>query len=231
MAVARCGMRIKSRRGWIVGMVLGVTGAVAMLAGGAERTEGVRVNTQSTTGTNRLEKATLGGGCFWCVEAVYEKLPGVKSVVSGYAGGKTENPTYKDICTKNTGHAEVVQIEFDPSVITYERILEVFWVAHDPTTLNRQGADVGSQYRSVIMYHSPEQLALAERSKAVANGAMGGKVVTEIVPLPKFYQAEDYHQDYFRNHPGQPYCQAVIAPKLLKLQKAGTVPKDGGATR
>ena len=169
-------------------------------------------------GTHPTELATVGGGCFWCLEALFETLPGVKAVTNGYAGGHLANPTYKQVCGGDTGHAEVVQIEFDPAVISFERILEVFWVAHDPTTLNRQGADVGSQYRSVIMYHSPQQLALAERSKAVANGAMGGKVVTEIVPLPKFYQAEDYHQDYYRKHPEQGYCRIVIKPKLDKLK-------------
>ena len=172
------------------------------------------------------EIAIVGGGCFWCVEAVYQGKPGIKSVVSGYAAGQGPNPTYEDVCTGQSGHAEVVKITYEPSMISYEKIIELFWDAHDPTTLNRQGADAGTQYRSVIMYHSPEQLALAERSKAVANGTrFNGKIVTEIVPLPKFYKAEDYHQDYFRNHPGQPYCQAVIAPKLLKLQKGGVVPK------
>jgi peptide-methionine (S)-S-oxide reductase len=177
-------------------------------------------------GTNMTEMATLGGGCFWCIEAFLERLPGVKSVVSGYAGGHKENPTYREVCEKTTGHAEVVQVEFDPSVITYEQLLEVFWVAHDPTTPNQQGADVGPQYRSIILYHNPQQLALAERSKAVANARLhSGRIVTEIVPLTKFYTAEAYHQDYFRKNPGQPYCQAVIVPKLLKLQKSGVVPK------
>lgn len=174
--------------------------------------------------TKTTELATLGGGCFWCLEAVFEKLPGVKAVVSGYAGGRTENPTYKEVCNTDTGHAEVVQVEFDPAVIPYEKLLEVFWQAHDPTTLNRQGADVGTQYRSIILTHSPEQRAAAERSMAVANaGEFKGKIVTEIVPLKKFYVAEDYHQDFFRNNPRQPYCQAVIAPKLLKLEKKAVI--------
>lgn len=207
---------------------LAVLGLGAGLAVAAEAKDGVGVSTDTKAGAPRTEKATLGGGCFWCVEAVYERLPGVKSAVSGYAGGRTENPTYREVCTKDTGHAEVVQIEFDPAVISYERILEVFWASHDPTTMNRQGADVGTQYRSVIFHHSPEQLVIAERSKAIANASFGGKVVTEIAPLPRFYKAEEYHQDYFRNHPDQPYCQAVIAPKLLKLQKSGTVPKAEG---
>jgi methionine-S-sulfoxide reductase len=175
--------------------------------------------------TNRTELATLGGGCFWCLEAVFERLPGVNKVVSGYAGGRTENPTYREVCHTDTGHAEVVQIEFNPAVLSFEQLLEVFWVAHDPTTPNRQGADVGTQYRSIILTHSPEQWAAAERSKAAANLVRKGKVVTEIVPLKKFYLGEEYHQDYFKRHPDQPYCQAVIAPKLLKLEEHGTVPK------
>ena len=220
------GMRNRWVRGWMALGWVGFLGLVLSLAAGAEGKEAPRVNSDAKGGTNKLETATLGGGCFWCLEAVYERLPGVKGVVSGYAGGRVDNPTYRQVCNGDTGHAEVVQVEFDPAVISYEKVLEAFWAMHDPTTLNRQGADAGTQYRSVIMYHSPEQLALAERSKAVANGTrFNGKIVTEIVPLPKFYKAEDYHQDYFRNHPGQPYCQAVIAPKLLKLQKGGVVPK------
>lgn len=169
--------------------------------------------------TANTQLATFGGGCFWCVEAIFERLDGVKSVVSGYAGGTVENPTYRQVCEGTTGHAEVVQIEFDPAVISYETLLEVFWLAHDPTTKNRQGADVGTQYRSVIFYHDLNQLAYAERSKAVANapGQYDGRIVTEITPLPQFYKAEAYHQDYFQSHPDQPYCQVVIAPKLKKL--------------
>ena len=175
--------------------------------------------------TNKTETAVLGGGCFWCMEAVFEKLPGVKNVVSGYAGGTTENPTYREVCGDDTGHAEVVQIEFDPKQISYGKLLDVFWVAHDPTTLNQQGHDVGTQYRSVIFFQSPEQQAEALRSRELAAAHADAKIVTEIVPLKKFYVAEAYHQDYFRNHPGQPYCQAVIAPKLLKLEQKGVVPK------
>lgn len=166
-----------------------------------------------------LERATFGGGCFWCVEAVFEKLDGVRSVTSGYSGGQPDNPSYEQVCQGTTGHAEVVQIEFDPKVISYEQLLEVFWIAHDPTTKNRQGADVGTQYRSVIFYHSPEQLAYAERSKAIANAPdqYDGRIVTEIEPLKAFFAAENYHQDYYRRNPNQPYCQVVIAPKLKKL--------------
>ncbi len=169
------------------------------------------------------EKATLGGGCFWCLEAVFERLPGVKSVVSGYAGGHLENPTYKQVCNEDTGHAEVVQVEFDPATLSFARLLEVFWEAHDPTTPNRQGADVGPQYRSIILHHSDAQRIEAERSKGVAGKMFRSPVVTEIVALTKFYPAEDYHQDFFRKNPRQPYCQAVIVPKLLKLKKTGAV--------
>ncbi|HTD88016.1 MAG TPA: peptide-methionine (S)-S-oxide reductase MsrA [Candidatus Binatia bacterium] len=164
--------------------------------------------------------ATLGGGCFWCLEALYETFDGVKSVTSGYAGGQKENPTYKQVCSDSTGHAEVVQIEFDPAKITYDQILEIFWDIHDPTTLNRQGPDSGTQYRSVIYYHDEAQKKAAEKSKNVAQAKFGGKVVTEIQPLKKFYPAEDYHQDYFRKNPNAPYCAYVISPKLQKLQKS-----------
>ena len=165
------------------------------------------------------EQATFGGGCFWCVEAVFELLDGVTAVSSGYAGGQTPNPTYKAVCSGETGHAEVVQVEFDPKKVTYERLLEVFWMAHDPTTLNRQGNDVGTQYRSVIFYHNDAQKVAAEKSKAAAAKEFTRPIVTEIVPLTKYYPAEGYHQDYFRLNAGQGYCQLVIAPKVQKLRK------------
>jgi peptide-methionine (S)-S-oxide reductase len=168
--------------------------------------------------TNSVELATFGGGCFWCVEAIFEKLDGVKSVVSGYAGGRKENPTYKEVCSGNTGHAEVVQIEFDPQKISYEKLLEIFWQAHDPTTMNRQGADAGTQYRSVIFYHTEAQKKAAEKSKEAAQWNFTAPIVTEISSLTKFYPAEDYHQDYFRNNPNAPYCSVVIRPKLEKLK-------------
>lgn len=171
------------------------------------------------TSPSSTERATFGGGCFWCLEAVFERLPGVKSVVSGYAGGHTENPTYKAVCGGNTGHAEAVQVEFDPQKITFEQLLDCFWQAHDPTTLNRQGADVGTQYRSVIFYHDETQKAAAERSKAETAGRLTRAIVTEIEPLSRFYRAEGYHQDYYRNNPNYPYCQIVIRPKLEKLEK------------
>jgi peptide-methionine (S)-S-oxide reductase len=171
--------------------------------------------------SDKLEKATLGGGCFWCVEAVFQNLKGVHKVVSGYAGGDVPRPSYKEVCTGRTGHAEVVQITYDPAEISYAELLDVFWRTHDPTTLNRQGADVGTQYRSIILYHDEEQKAVAERSKREtgASGLWPNPIVAEIQPLEEFYPAEDYHQDYYRTNPNQPYCQVVINPKLQKFRK------------
>lgn len=169
--------------------------------------------------TNHTELATLGAGCFWCTEALFQMLPGVKSVTSGYAGGTKENPTYKEVCRGDTGHAEVIQIEYDPKVVSYEKVLETFWEAHDPTTLNRQGADSGTQYRSIILYSSGAQKAAAEKSKAEAQKQFSKPIVTEIVPLTKFYKGEDYHQDYYRANPNQPYCRVVIRPKVEKFEK------------
>jgi peptide-methionine (S)-S-oxide reductase len=171
----------------------------------------------------KTESATFGGGCFWCLEAVFERLPGVKSVASGFAGGHTANPTYEQVCTGTTGHAEVTQIEFDPAKISYEKLLEVFWQAHDPTTLNRQGADEGTQYRSLILYHSEAQKLAAEKSKAAAQKNFKHPIVTEIVPFVKFYKAEGYHQEYYDNNANAPYCRVVIAPKLEKLEKAKVI--------
>lgn len=167
------------------------------------------------------EIATLAGGCFWCLEAVFVELRGVEKVVSGYMGGRTLNPTYKQICYEDTGHAEVVQITFDPQVITFQELLEVFFTIHDPTTLNRQGADVGSQYRSAIFYHSDEQRAAAEQviAELTAAGIWSNPIVTELTAAPTFYPAEDYHQDYFANNPYQPYCMAVVAPKVVKARQ------------
>jgi peptide-methionine (S)-S-oxide reductase len=164
-----------------------------------------------------LEKLTVGGGCFWCVEAVFETEPGVTSVVSGYAGGNKVNPTYKEVCTGTTGHAEVIQITYDPNKVSINTLLGLFWDAHDPTTPNRQGADVGTQYRSIILYENDAQRKAAEKSKTLAQEKFDRKIVTEIVPLEKFYPAEDYHQDYFAMNGHAPYCRAVIAPKLKKL--------------
>jgi peptide-methionine (S)-S-oxide reductase len=167
-----------------------------------------------------LKSLVLGGGCFWCTEAAYELLPGVEAVVSGYAGGARPNPSYEQVCSGATGHAEVVRIDYDPERITLDALLDFFWQIHDPTTLNRQGADEGTQYRSVIFYANAEQKAAAEASLARANPGWGGKIVTQIVPLVKFYEAEDYHQDYFRRNPHGGYCQMVIRPKVEKLKKA-----------
>ncbi len=168
--------------------------------------------------SNPLEKATLGAGCFWCVEAVFERLDGVISVEAGYAGGTTVDPTYEAVCSGKTGHAEVAEITFDPKKISYERLLEVFWEAHDPTTMNRQGADKGTQYRSVIFYHNDQQKKLAEESRKMAQASFPDPIVTAIEPLTHFYKAENYHQDYYRNHTDAPYCIFVIKPKLKKLK-------------
>jgi len=176
-------------------------------------------NAMNETITNKIEIADLGGGCFWCMEAVFERLPGVISVASGFAGGTTPNPTYEQVCTETTGHAEVTQIEFDPEKISYAQLLDVFWQAHDPTTLNRQGADVGTSYRSIILYRDEAQMQIAEKSKADAQKNFKNPIVTEIVPLKHFYPAENYHQEYYDKNTSAPYCQIVIAPKLEKLEK------------
>ncbi|WP_246361528.1 peptide-methionine (S)-S-oxide reductase MsrA [Moheibacter lacus] len=172
--------------------------------------------------TGNLEKATFGGGCFWCVEAVFDQLLGVKKVVSGYSGGHTVNPTYKEVCSGETGHAEVVQIEFDPNVISYQDLLEVFWTVHDPTQLNRQGNDVGTQYRSIILFENENQKSIAQNSikEFEASEMYDGSFTTQLVPLEKFYAAEDYHQNYYENDGGEnPYCSIVIAPKIEKFYK------------
>ena len=156
--------------------------------------------------TNHTELAYLGGGCYWCVEAVFQRIPGVVAITSGFAGGTAKNPTYEEVCTGTTGHAEVIQIVYDPKVVSYEKLLETFWEAHDPTTLNRQCADTGTQYRSIILYNNEAQKAAAEKSKAEAQKHLTRPIVTEIVPLTKFYKAEGYHQDYLRKHPGGYSC-------------------------
>jgi peptide-methionine (S)-S-oxide reductase len=182
------------------------------------------VETPANTPTTGGERITFGGGCFWCLEAVFQRLKGVTSVASGYAGGRIENPTYKQVCTGETGHAEVVQLEFQPSIISYEKLLEVFWAAHDPTTLNRQGNDHGTQYRSVIFFETEKQKDLAEKSKVVAQKEYMQPIVTEIVPLTKFYKAEDYHQNYYNlNGTKNGYCAVVITPKLQKLLHKGLI--------
>jgi peptide-methionine (S)-S-oxide reductase len=169
----------------------------------------------------QTETATLGGGCFWCTEAIFRSLKGVETVESGYSGGHTKNPTYQEVCTGETGHAEVIQITFNPQVISFTEILEVFFETHDPTSLNRQGADAGTQYRSVVFYHTPHQKELAEKYVAELNKekVYGKPVVTEVVPFEKFYKAENYHQNYFANNRSQGYCQFVIVPKIEKFRK------------
>jgi len=166
------------------------------------------------------EVATLGGGCFWCLEAVFDGLAGVESVESGYCGGHLDNPTYEDICGGDTGHAEVVRITFDPAVVSYADLLEVFFVIHDPTTLNAQGNDIGTQYRSAIYFHTPQQQAIAETViRNLTEGRVFSRpIVTEVTPAPHFYVAEPYHQEYFENNPRQPYCQYVVAPKVAKFR-------------
>jgi len=165
------------------------------------------------------EIATLGGGCFWCLEAVFQELKGVLHVESGYAGGRVANPTYEQVCDGNTGHAEVVRIEFDPGVVGYRDILEIFFTIHDPTTPNRQGNDVGTQYRSAIFYHSPEQQEIARQVIACMASVWDAPIVTELSPAQNYYKAEDYHQNYFREHPLQGYCAFVVAPKVAKFRK------------
>ena len=173
---------------------------------------------------DRTETITLGAGCFWCVEAIFQRLKGVKSVVSGYSGGHIKNPAYREVCNGVTGHAEVVQLEFDPANISVKEILEVFWQTHDPTTLNRQGNDVGTQYRSVVFYHTAEQKQIAEQYKDELNNskAFSDPVVTEITAFMHFYPAEQYHQDYFNQHTEEAYCQYVVKPKVKKLEKIFT---------
>ena len=170
--------------------------------------------------TNNLEVVTLGGGCFWCLEAVFQQVKGVEKVESGYAGGAVANPTYKQVCAGSTGHAEVIQVTFAPKIITLKQLLEIFFAIHDPTTLNRQGNDAGTQYRSVVFYRTPEQKAVAEQViKETADSKLWkGKIVTELAPFKVFYKAEDYHQNYFTLNSDQPYCNAVIAPKLAKFR-------------
>ena len=179
----------------------------------------IMANSTSDSNSANLETITLGAGCFWCVEAVFQRLDGVKSAVSGYMGGEIENPTYKQVCTGQTGHAEVIQVAYDPKVISTRELIDFFWLAHDPTTLNRQGADVGTQYRSAIFYHSEEQREAAEASKSAANdsGKFKDPIVTEITAAETFYPAEDYHQEFYELNKTYPYCRMVITPKLEKL--------------
>ncbi|HEX6961634.1 MAG TPA: peptide-methionine (S)-S-oxide reductase MsrA [Lacipirellula sp.] len=177
---------------------------------------------EKSTPEQKLETATFGSGCFWCTEAVFDELAGVESAESGYSGGRIPNPTYEQVCTGLTGHAEVIQVAYNPKKISYAELLEVFWQTHDPTTLNRQGPDVGTQYRSAIFYHNDEQRREAEHYKRRLDesGAFNAPIVTEIVEFEKFYPAEDYHQEFYANNPRQGYCKAIVRPKVIKFRKA-----------
>jgi peptide-methionine (S)-S-oxide reductase len=194
---------------------------VAMMVALAAMVTGGLGMTMADDAAPKLAKATFAGGCFWCTEAVYEQIKGVKSATSGYIGGAVPNPTYQDVCTGQTGHAEAVEIEYDPKVVPYEKLLEVFFATHDPTTLNRQGADVGTQYRSGVFYHDDEQKRITEDviKRLDAAKVYSGTIVTEVTKASTFYPAEDYHQEYFANNPGQPYCRAVVGPKVEKVRK------------
>jgi len=195
--------------------------ALSSASQGNDFTEQKNIENMLITEKKNQDVATFGAGCFWCVEAIFQDLKGVTDVVSGYSGGQVKNPTYAEVCTGNTGHAEVCQIHFDPQIISYKELLNVFWRTHDPTTLNRQGADVGTQYRSVIFYHNEEQRKLAEESKRETDrsGLYKKPLVTEITAFEQFYPAEEYHQDYFNQNPNQPYCQFNIDPKVKKFRK------------
>ena len=206
----------KGQQMWSGARFLAVGAVVSTLLGGM-----MSVSTQAAV-SPATAKATFGGGCFWCTEAVYAQIKGVTRVTSGYIGGHVENPTYKQVCSGLTGYAEAVEIEYDPTVVAYEKLLEIFFSTHDPTTLNRQGADVGTQYRSAIFYHNDEQKKTAQQVIIQLNAAKVflSKIVTKLEPATVFYPAEDYHQDYFAINGYQPYCQAVIAPKVAKVRKA-----------
>jgi peptide-methionine (S)-S-oxide reductase len=207
-----------TRRQWILTAVL-VPAALALNLNAAEK-----VSTSTAPSTAKSQKIVVGGGCFWCVEAVFQRLPGVTKIVSGYSGGHVKNPTYEQICTKTTGHAEVVEVEFDPAKVSLDTVLNVFFVSHDPTTLNRQGADEGPQYRSVVFYADEAQKQAAEAAKDRAKSEWKNPIVTEISALKEFYKAEDYHQNYYNlNKDRNPYCSVVIAPKLKKLVEKGII--------
>ncbi len=204
--------------------ILYLTGilVIAALTGCSSRSSGGEAGKEKVMmENNRLDTATFGGGCFWCIEAAFSQLRGVENVSSGYSGGSVANPTYEEVCTGETGHAEVVRIIYDPELISYDKLLEVFWSVHDPTTLNRQGNDTGTQYRSVIFYHNENQKTAAEKQIKALNesGILNGPVVTELSPFEKFYKAENYHQDYYVNNSNKPYCSFTIKPKLEKIRK------------
>ena len=206
----------------VISLIMFLTGITSV---GCKETKSINIesekNEMNSAQNLNIEKATFGGGCFWCTEAIYERVEGVEKVVSGYAGGHVKNPAYKQVCDGTTGHAEVIQIDYDPNVVSYDELLEIFFKTHDPTTLNRQGADVGTQYRSVVFYHNDEQKKKAEyyKTELDKSGAWDKPIVTEISPLTNYYPAEDYHQDYFENNPDQSYCAFVIGPKVEKFEK------------
>jgi peptide-methionine (S)-S-oxide reductase len=212
---------MRGKKSWLIGLTLVVVVCVAVFLGrkfALSETPTVLEPAEPPAG---MAKATFGAGCFWCTEAVFSQLKGVRSVVSGYSGGWLKNPTYREVCTGTTGHAEAIQVTYDPAVIPYEELLEVFWQAHDPTTPDRQGNDVGPQYRSIIFYHTDEQKRLAEQSRQEmdASGLFAGPVVTQVVPFTEFYRAEPYHQNYFAENSGHPYCRFLIRPKVEKMKK------------
>jgi len=209
---------------WLLVIIgLAVVGVALFLSGAGTGTNQAEHQGEDVSmGMAQLDTATFAAGCFWCVEAVFQNLNGVQSVASGYTGGTAENPSYEEVCSGSTGHAEACQIVYDPKIITYAELLEVFWKTHDPTTLNRQGNDSGTQYRSAIFYHSEDQKKQAEhyKSELDSSGAFDAPIVTEIAPFTKFYKAENYHQNYFNEHGAQPYCLLVIRPKVEKFKKA-----------
>jgi len=212
-------------------MSLGAASVLAFALGGPARSEGEdepqKDEPKAAVKKNKVETATFGGGCFWSMETIFERIPGVKTAVSGFAGGSVPNPSYAMVCTGQTGHAEVVRVEYDPKVVTYEKLLKVFWAAHDPTTVNSQGDDFGPQYRSVIFYESEAQKEAALKSyrDLTARRVFRSPIVTELYPLTAFYPAEAYHQDYYRHHRGNDYCTVYIEPKLKKLKLTGKVAK------
>jgi len=204
--------------------LLGSLAAIVVLCGFASE---AAAQNKTTNTAAKIETATFGGGCFWCAEAIYQRIPGVKTVASGYAGGTVPKPTYEEVHTGTTGHAEVIQITYDPTVLPYDKILDIFWEAHDPTTLNRQGNDLGPQYRSIILYSNESQKKAAEASKAAAAKKLKDPIVTEIVPLKAFYPAEDYHKNYYNlNKNDHGYCQFIIGPHLQKLIQEGVIPQE-----
>lgn len=208
---------------FLVVVVLAAVGVIFFLSGaGAGAAQTAYHGEEISMGTTALDTATFAAGCFWCVEAVFQNLKGVHSVESGYTGGSVANPSYEEVCSGSTGHAEACQIAYDPKIVSYPELLEVFWKTHDPTTLNRQGNDSGTQYRSAIFYHNEDQKKLAEhyKSELDSSGAFDAPIVTEIVPFTKFYKAENYHQNYFNEHGAQPYCLFIIKPKVEKFKKA-----------